>query len=194
MTPQQLALDVDAPVTRGASRTSDPWVSRIAGRSMSGTVLRDQQTLVMTQHSDEKATVDYYGVRPVALAQASTSGQFQAGLPPTVQRGPGMTPLCRQMSTVGRLTPSRSATSAMPTGSHSSTPTTVTKGLTEGKVCVDNHYMNTTTKCTACQVDEKRANGVEVSVSELSQWSLWGCTCDPTVAAEAIEWMDRVTR
>lgn len=80
-------------------------------------------------------------VRPVDLAHASTSGQFQAGLPPTVQVGSGMTPRCRQMSTVGRLTPSRSATSAMPTGSQSSMSATVEKVLTEGKGCVDNHYM-----------------------------------------------------
>lgn len=133
-------------------------------------------------------------VRPVDSAQASTSGQFHAGRPPTVQVGSGMTPRCRQMSTVGRLTPSRSATSAMPTGSQSSMPLTVGKVLTYRKVCVDNHYMNNTTKCTACQVDEKRSNGVEVSAFEASQWSLWGCTCDPTVAAEAVEWMNRVTR
>lgn len=86
-----------------------------------------------------------YPARPVSLAQASTSGQFHAGLPPTVHDGSGMTPRCRQMSTVGRLTPSRSATSAMPTGSQSSMPNTVEKVLTPGKGCVDNHYMTTTT-------------------------------------------------
>lgn len=84
-------------------------------------------------------------VRPVDLAQASTSGQFHAGLPPTSQRGSGMTPRCRHMSTVGRLTPSRSATSAMPTGSQSSMPDTVGKVLTDGKVCRDNRYMTTDT-------------------------------------------------
>ena len=52
-----------------------------------------------------------------------------------------MTPRCRQMSTVGRLTPSRSATSAMPTGSQSLMADTVEKVLTVGKKCVDNHYM-----------------------------------------------------
>lgn len=37
----------DAPVTRGASRRSDPQSSRDAGRSMSGEVLRYQQALVL---------------------------------------------------------------------------------------------------------------------------------------------------
>lgn len=79
--------------------------------------------------------------RPVLMAQASTSGQFQAGLPPTVQRGSGINARCRQMSTVGRLTPSRSATSAMPTGSQFLMADTVGKVLTDGKGCSDNHYM-----------------------------------------------------
>jgi len=102
-------------------------------------------------------------VRPVALAQASTSGQFHAGRPPTVQRGSGMTPLCRQMSTVGRLTPSRSATSAMPTGSQSLMPTSVEKVLTLGKVCVDNHYMNATdigTTATPVEMTRQDWNGL----------------------------------
>lgn len=37
----------DAPVTRGASRQSDPQTSRDAGRSVSGHVLRDQQRRVL---------------------------------------------------------------------------------------------------------------------------------------------------
>lgn len=38
----------DAPATRGASRQSDPATSREAARSVSGTVLRDQQALVLS--------------------------------------------------------------------------------------------------------------------------------------------------
>lgn len=43
----QERLDFDAPATRGASRQSDPWTARAAGRSMQGQVLRDQQQLVL---------------------------------------------------------------------------------------------------------------------------------------------------
>jgi hypothetical protein len=43
--------------------------------------------------------------------------QHQAGCPPTVQRGSGRSPRCRQSSTVSRWTPSRSLISANPTGS-----------------------------------------------------------------------------
>lgn len=84
--------------------------------------------------------------RPVSCAHLSTSGQFQAGRPPTVQRGSGMTPRLRQMSTVGRLTPSRSATSWMPTGSQFFMPRTVEKVLTLDKRCGDNHYMQSSRK------------------------------------------------
>jgi hypothetical protein len=43
--------------------------------------------------------------------------QHQAGCPPTVQRGSGSSPRCRQSSTVSRWTLSRSPISASPTGS-----------------------------------------------------------------------------
>lgn len=98
------------------------------------------------------------GQRPVRSAHFCTSGQFHAGRPPTVHDGSGMSPRCRQMSTVGRLTPSRSATSAMPTGSQFFMGMTVGKVLTDRKDCVDNHYMNTTTTteptqhCEDCHV------------------------------------------
>lgn len=92
----------------------------------------------------------YAEARPVSTAHECTSGQFHAGLPPTVQRGSGSTPRSRHVSTVGRGKPSRSAISMMPTGSQSSMSRTVVKVLTPSKKCGDNHYMNndatTTTK------------------------------------------------
>lgn len=38
---------LDAPATRGSSRKRDPRTSRDAGRSMTGTILRDQQWMVL---------------------------------------------------------------------------------------------------------------------------------------------------
>ena len=102
--------------------------------------------IAMVEHRDES---DYASVaRPVSRAQASTSGQFQAGLPPTVHRGSGSTPRVRQMSTVGRLTPSRSAISGMPTGSQFFMGRTVKNLLTPGKRCSDTLYMTTAAAVT----------------------------------------------
>lgn len=84
-------------------------------------------------------TADY--LRPVFSAHASTSGQFQAGRPPTVQEGSGRTLRSRHMSTVCRLTDSRSAISGMPTGSQVAMPITVEKDLTTVQGCRDTIYM-----------------------------------------------------
>lgn len=46
MSGEQLPL-FSTPATRGASRQSDPWTSRDAGRSMAGDVLPAQQELVL---------------------------------------------------------------------------------------------------------------------------------------------------
>lgn len=50
------------------------------------------------------------------------------------------------------------------------------------------------TKCTACRVDDKDAAGEEVTDRERTAWSMWGCTCTAEDEADAIAWMDRVTR
>ena len=56
--------------------------------------------------------------RPHRRAHGSMSHrQHHAVCPPTVQRGSGSSPRCRQSSTVSRWTPSRSPSSASPTGS-----------------------------------------------------------------------------
>jgi hypothetical protein len=91
-------------------------------------------------------------VRPVSDAQASTSGQSHAGLPPTVQRGSGSTPRKRHTSTVSRFTPSRDAISGMPTGSQSFTKETVANLLTVDQGCSDSCYMTQTRKSAAALV------------------------------------------
>lgn len=98
----------------------------------------------MATASDAQGAGARYGAveRPVFSAQASTSGQFQAGLPPTVQDGSGSTSRSRHMSTVCRLTPRRSAISGMPTGSQIATLITVEKDLTSVQWRRDNHYMS----------------------------------------------------
>lgn len=87
---------------------------------------------------------------PLLRAHASMSGQFHAGLPPTVQSGSGSTSRTRHMSTVARLTPSRSAISGMPTGSQFRTPETVSNVLTSDQECRDNHYMTKTAEPSTC--------------------------------------------
>lgn len=51
-----------------------------------------------------------------------------------------------------------------------------------------------TTECITCQIDRKRRNGETLTQQERNHWSLWGCTCEPKDEANAIEWMDLVTR
>jgi hypothetical protein len=60
-------------------------------------------------------------------------------------------------------------------------------------VHMNNTDSNTTT-CRTCQTWAAQAAGETVSRSDANQASMWGCTCDPAAAAEAVEWMDRVTR
>ena len=99
--------------------------------------------------------------RPVSAAHASTSDQFHAGLPPTVQRGSGSSSRKRHVSTVCRRTPSLSAISGMPTGSQSVMKETVANLLTLGYPCSNNNYMTQTTKtrtgsyigtCSGCRI------------------------------------------
>ncbi len=48
--------------------------------------------------------------------------------------------------------------------------------------------------CITCQIEAKRQAGEEITRNERNHWSMWGCTCDPQVAAEARDFIDRVTR
>lgn len=52
----------------------------------------------------------------------------------------------------------------------------------------------TNTECITCQINHKMERGEEVTQQERNHWTLWGCTCEPQAEAEAIEWMDLVTR
>jgi hypothetical protein len=49
------------------------------------------------------------------------------------------------------------------------------------------------TRCHSCKVEAAVLNGT-ASMQDRHHWSLWGCTCDPADEAEAVAWMDRVTR
>lgn len=90
----------------------------------------------------EVAKMSYVGgTRPVLSAHFRTSGQFHAGLPPTVQRGSGNpSPLDRQASTADRETLRRAAISTVPTGSQVMRES-VGNVLTFGKRCAHNTYM-----------------------------------------------------
>lgn len=80
-------------------------------------------------------------MRPVFFAHLATSGQFQAGRPPTVQRGSGKPrERIRQASTAERETLIRSAISTVPTGSQAMEDS-VGKVLTPGQECGHNTYM-----------------------------------------------------
>lgn len=56
--------------------------------------------------------------------------------------------------------------------------------------------MNDSTKCLSCQAQQKmnEGRGAELTDSERNHWMLWGCTCAADVQAEALDYMDRVTR
>lgn len=50
-------------------------------------------------------------------------------------------------------------------------------------------------KCLSCKYEnEWKMTGEWASESAKAHWSLWGCTCDPKAAAEAMAYMDMVTR
>ena len=51
----------------------------------------------------------------------------------------------------------------------------------------------TATKCHSCQVEASVLDGT-ASNADRNHWSMWGCTCTPEAEAEAVAWMDRVTR
>lgn len=121
--------------------------------------------------------------RPLLLAHASMSGQFHAGLPPTVQSGSGSTSRCRQASTVVRLTPSRSAISEMPTGEQSFMARNRTSECIDNQHgCMDNQHMTqtpevgrkvraiTTTATSLSVVVEVTAIDAETDAG----WYVWG--------------------
>ena len=49
-------------------------------------------------------------------------------------------------------------------------------------------------KCFTCQLDELRDAGVQLTDQERNRWAMWGCTCDPERAAEAMAYFERVTQ
>ncbi len=51
-----------------------------------------------------------------------------------------------------------------------------------------------TTTCPSCETDAKMAAGEETTASERNRWAMWGCTCSTEAEAEAVAWMDSVTR
>lgn len=57
---------------------------------------------------------------------------------------------------------------------------------------LDNYMTNNT--CPACQTQAKFTAGLPCTPKELNTWSMWGCTCTAESAAEANEWMKKVTR
>ena len=50
------------------------------------------------------------------------------------------------------------------------------------------------TLCLSCQYEAKRAAGVDLTNQERNHWMMWGCTCTPESSAEALWFMDTVTR
>lgn len=135
--------------------------------------------------------MNHSGSRPVSLAHLCTSGQFHAGRPPTVQRGSGSSFLCRQMSTVGRCTPKRSAISVMPTGSHSFTWVTVGKVLTPVYGCVDNHYMAPATTTHNRGESPRKESTMDTTTSEFlaarAEWVALGRPTDHPYARRCAE-------
>ena len=50
-----------------------------------------------------------------------------------------------------------------------------------------------TTTCRTCQVHESVMDGTATD-ADSAHWSMWGCTCTAEATAEAVAWMDQVTR
>ena len=53
---------------------------------------------------------------------------------------------------------------------------------------------DTNDKCFTCQIDDLRSAGIELTNQERNHSMMWGCTCEPEAAEDAIAYMNLVTR
>jgi hypothetical protein len=126
--------------------------------------------------------------RLLPFAHASTSGQFHAGRPPTVQLGSGNSPRNRHTSTVSRFTPRRSAISGMPTGSQVM-ERTVANLLTTDQDCSDTQYMTQTVTTTKARL---LLNGDTILVTN-KWWNTENGPLIPATKATARKWVREAT-